>query len=56
MDRGAWLATFLGVGCKESETTLCMSLNITIFACLLILREIVERNRNPWAFGLLPYL
>ena len=56
MDRGAWRTTVLGVGCKELGMTLCVSLNITIFACLLILREILERNRNPWAFGLLPYL
>ena len=40
MDRGAWWATVLGVGCKESGTTLCVSLNITIFACLNIKRNI----------------
>ena len=56
MDRGAWRTTVLGVGCKELGMTLCVSLNITIFVCLLILRETLERNRNPWAFGLLPYL
>ena len=40
----------------KSQGQLCVSLNITIFVCLLILRETLERNRNPWAFGLLPYL
>ena len=45
-DRGAWWATVLGVGCKESGTTLCVSLNITIFACLNIKRNIRKEQKS----------